>query len=61
MSTELFAIGKQMQNEQVDTLIKEVTTHAMAFQRNYAIDFDIALFTNLTQDHLDFHITLDAY
>jgi UDP-N-acetylmuramyl-tripeptide synthetase len=61
MSTELFAIGKKMQKEQVDTLIMEVTSHAMAFQRNYAIDFDIALFTNFTQDHLDFHITLDAY
>jgi len=61
MSTELFAIGKKMQNEQVDTLIMEVTSHAMAFQRNYAIDFDIAIFTNLTQDHLDFHITVDAY
>lgn len=61
MSTELFAIGKKMQDEKVDTLIMEVTSHAMAFQRNHAIDFDVAIFTNLTQDHLDFHITMDAY
>lgn len=61
MSTELFSIGKKMQNEGVDTLIMEVTSHAMAFQRNHAIDFDVAIFTNLTQDHLDFHITMDAY
>ena len=61
MSTELFAIGKKMQDEKVDTLIMEVTSHAMAFQRNYATDFDVAIFTNFTQDHLDFHITMDAY
>lgn len=61
MSTELFAIGKKMEDEHVDTLIMEVTSHAMAFQRNHAIDFDVAIFTNLTQDHLDFHITMDAY
>jgi UDP-N-acetylmuramoyl-L-alanyl-D-glutamate--2,6-diaminopimelate ligase len=61
MSTELFAIGKKMQNEKVDTIIMEVTSHAMAFQRNHAIDFDVAIFTNFTQDHLDFHITMGAY
>jgi len=61
MSTELFSIGKKMRDEEVDTLIMEVTSHAMAFQRNHAIDFDVAIFTNLTQDHLDFHLTMDAY
>lgn len=61
LATELFSIGSKMKEESVDSLIMEVTSHAMAFRRNHAIDFDIAIFTNLTQDHLDYHKTLEAY
>lgn len=61
MATELFAIADQMRQEEVDCLTMEVTSHAGAFDRNHAIDFDIAVFTNLTQDHLDYHKTVDAY
>jgi len=61
MATELFKIGHQMAREAVEYLTMEVTSHAMAFERNHAIDFDIAVFTNLTQDHLDYHKTLEAY
>lgn len=61
LATELFTIGKQLQQENVEYLTMEVTSHAGAFDRNYGIDFDIAIFTNLTQDHLDYHKTLDLY
>ena len=35
----------------------EVSSHALALSRVEGIDFDVAVFTNLTQDHLDFHLT----
>jgi UDP-N-acetylmuramoyl-L-alanyl-D-glutamate--2,6-diaminopimelate ligase len=39
----------------------EVSSHALALDRTYGLAFDVGVFTNLTQDHLDFHGTLDAY
>jgi UDP-N-acetylmuramoyl-L-alanyl-D-glutamate--2,6-diaminopimelate ligase len=39
----------------------EVSSHALELHRADAIDFDCAIFTNLTQDHLDFHGTLEEY
>jgi UDP-N-acetylmuramoyl-L-alanyl-D-glutamate--2,6-diaminopimelate ligase len=39
----------------------EVSSHSLALDRVAAIDFDIAVFTNLTQDHLDFHHTMEEY
>ncbi|HEX4305632.1 MAG TPA: UDP-N-acetylmuramoyl-L-alanyl-D-glutamate--2,6-diaminopimelate ligase, partial [Solirubrobacterales bacterium] len=39
----------------------EVSSHAMALHRADAIHFDVAVFTNLTQDHLDFHADMEAY
>ncbi len=41
--------------------IMEVSSHALALGRVYAIRFHTAVFTNLTQDHLDFHHTMDDY
>ena len=61
MATELFMIASQMAAEDVGYLTMEVTSHGMAFNRNHAIDFDIAVFTNLTQDHLDYHKTFESY
>jgi len=39
----------------------EVSSHALVLHRTDAIHFDVALFTNLTQDHLDFHATMEEY
>ncbi len=39
----------------------EVSSHALALHRADGIDFDVALFTNLTQDHLDFHADMEDY
>ena len=40
-------------------VIMEVSSHALDQCRVYNLDFDVAMFTNLTQDHLDYHITMD--
>lgn len=42
-------------------LVMEVSSHALALGRVDALRFEVAAFTNLTQDHLDFHGTMDAY
>jgi UDP-N-acetylmuramoyl-L-alanyl-D-glutamate--2,6-diaminopimelate ligase len=39
----------------------EVSSHALAQQRPYGIRFDVAIFTNLTRDHLDYHGTMEEY
>ncbi len=39
----------------------EVSSHALALHRSDAIHFEVALFTNLTQDHLDFHGSMEDY
>jgi UDP-N-acetylmuramoyl-L-alanyl-D-glutamate--2,6-diaminopimelate ligase len=39
----------------------EVTSHALIQGRVDEIDYDVAIFTNLTQDHLDYHITMEEY
>jgi len=41
--------------------IMEASSHALAQQRTFAIPFDVAVFTNLTRDHLDYHHTMDEY
>jgi UDP-N-acetylmuramoyl-L-alanyl-D-glutamate--2,6-diaminopimelate ligase len=41
--------------------VMEVSSHALSLHRADAIHFDVAIFTNLTQDHLDFHPTMEDY
>jgi UDP-N-acetylmuramoyl-L-alanyl-D-glutamate--2,6-diaminopimelate ligase len=41
--------------------IMEVSSHALAQQRVFAVPFDVAVFTNLTRDHLDYHQTMEEY
>ena len=45
----------------VQCVIMEVSSHAIALDRVYGLNFDLAVFSNLTRDHLDFHETLDNY
>eukprot|EP00741_Cyanophora_paradoxa_P008816 tig00001376_g8533.t1 len=44
-----------------DALVMEVSSHALELGRVRGIEYDTAVFTNLTRDHLDFHKTFDAY
>jgi UDP-N-acetylmuramoyl-L-alanyl-D-glutamate--2,6-diaminopimelate ligase len=41
--------------------VMEVSSHALAQQRVYGVPFDVAVFTNLTRDHLDYHRTMEEY
>lgn len=60
------AIGLQrlfstMANEKVDVVVMEVSSHALDLDRVYGSDFDIAIFTNLSQDHMDYHKNFENY
>src|SRR3984957_5381232 len=41
--------------------VMEVSSHALAQQRVFGVPFDVAIFTNLTRDHLDYHQTMEKY
>jgi UDP-N-acetylmuramoyl-L-alanyl-D-glutamate--2,6-diaminopimelate ligase len=58
---ELQGLLARMVEAGVTAVAMEVSSHALALQRVDGIDFDVAVFTNLTQDHLDFHGTLEVY
>jgi UDP-N-acetylmuramoyl-L-alanyl-D-glutamate--2,6-diaminopimelate ligase len=58
---ELQALLARMVRAGVGGAAMEVSSHALALHRVEGIEFDVAVFTNLTQDHLDFHRTLEAY
>lgn len=58
---ELQAMLAAMRDGGVRAVAMEVSSHALALARVDTVAFDVAVFTNLTQDHLDFHGTLDAY
>jgi UDP-N-acetylmuramoyl-L-alanyl-D-glutamate--2,6-diaminopimelate ligase len=58
---ELQSMLAQMYAEGVRAVAMEVSSHALALARVDEVTFDVAVFTNLTQDHLDFHGTFDEY
>ena len=58
---ETQSLLRRMKDAGVTGVAMEVSSHALALSRVEGIDFDVAVFTNLTQDHLDFHMTMDAY
>ncbi len=58
---ELQKTLKKMQNENIDCVAMEVSSHALEQNRVGGCFFDGAVFTNLTQDHLDYHITMHNY
>lgn len=52
---------RHMREKNVGVVAMEVSSHAQVLGRSDYIPFDIAIFTNLSHDHLDFHHTMDAY
>lgn len=58
---QLFHMLAVMVEEGVRTVVMEVSSHALALQKVWPLHFDVALFTNFTQDHLDFHGSMQAY
>ena len=57
----LQSLFAQLHDQQVKTVVMEVSSHGLAQGRVNATKFDIAVFTNLTRDHLDYHGTMQAY
>jgi UDP-N-acetylmuramoyl-L-alanyl-D-glutamate--2,6-diaminopimelate ligase len=51
----------EMTERAVTGVAMEVSSHALTLHRVDGVEFDVAVFTNLTQDHLDFHGALEAY
>ncbi|MBR6013252.1 MAG: UDP-N-acetylmuramoyl-L-alanyl-D-glutamate--2,6-diaminopimelate ligase [Selenomonadaceae bacterium] len=58
---DLQNIFHTMLEKNVDYVVMEVSSHALAENRIAGIEFDTAVFTNLTQDHLDYHKTMENY
>ncbi len=60
-SYELYQIFSDMAAEGADYVVMEVSSHALDLQRVAGCEFLTAVFTNLTQDHLDFHGDMESY
>ncbi|OGK81056.1 MAG: UDP-N-acetylmuramoyl-L-alanyl-D-glutamate--2,6-diaminopimelate ligase [Candidatus Rokubacteria bacterium GWC2_70_16] len=60
-AVELQSLLARMREAGVTGVAMEVSSHALALSRADGTQFDVAVFTNLTQDHLDFHGTLTEY
>jgi UDP-N-acetylmuramoyl-L-alanyl-D-glutamate--2,6-diaminopimelate ligase len=58
---EIEAMLAEMRAAGVGGVAMEVSSHALALSRVDELQFDVAVFTNLTQDHLDFHGSLEEY
>src|SRR6188472_1372731 len=60
-SLDLQELLAQIANAGCKAAAMEVSSHALAQERTRGIEWDVAVFTNLTQDHLDFHGTMENY
>ncbi|MBF0301606.1 MAG: UDP-N-acetylmuramoyl-L-alanyl-D-glutamate--2,6-diaminopimelate ligase, partial [Desulfamplus sp.] len=60
-SIDLHRILAQMRDAGVTHVVMEVSSHAVDLHRVRDCEFDVGVFTNLTQDHLDYHKTMSAY
>ncbi|KMT21402.1 UDP-N-acetylmuramoyl-L-alanyl-D-glutamate--2,6-diaminopimelate ligase [Clostridium cylindrosporum] len=60
-SKDLQGLFRDMINFGDDSCIMEVSSHSLDLKRVYGVDFKVGIFTNLTQDHLDFHSDMGSY
>jgi UDP-N-acetylmuramoyl-L-alanyl-D-glutamate--2,6-diaminopimelate ligase len=60
-SMDLQGMFYEMHKEDVDACIMEVSSHSLDLKRVHGVNFKVGIFTNLTQDHLDFHGTMENY
>lgn len=58
---ELQQLFNEMVHYGAEYVVMEVSSHALELDRVYGCTFDVGVFTNLTQDHLDFHGTMENY
>jgi UDP-N-acetylmuramoyl-L-alanyl-D-glutamate--2,6-diaminopimelate ligase len=60
-SLDLQRTLREMRNQQIDAVAMEVSSHGLALGRVAGCRFQVAAITNVTQDHLDFHDSMDSY
>ncbi len=60
-SLELHELFREMADVGTEYVVMEVSSHSLSLSRVYGIKYEVATFTNLTQDHLDFHVTMENY
>jgi len=60
-SLDLQRLLRRMVDAGVEAAVMEVSSHALELHRASGCSFDVVVFTNLTQDHLDFHISIEEY
>ncbi|MBS0621980.1 MAG: UDP-N-acetylmuramoyl-L-alanyl-D-glutamate--2,6-diaminopimelate ligase [Verrucomicrobia bacterium] len=60
-STALQKLLREMVMQECQAAVMEVSSHALDQQRTRNVDFDVAIFTNFTQDHLDYHGSMENY
>lgn len=60
-SVDLQKLFVQMAQQNIDYAVMEVSSHSLVLDRVSTCNFEIGIFTNLTQDHLDFHKTFENY
>lgn len=60
-SPDLQHLFAEMRDQKCGVVVMEVSSHALDLQRTWATKFAVTAFTNLTQDHLDYHKTFEAY
>ena len=58
---ELYNILIECKDNEMEYVVMEVSSHALDLDRVYGLKFDACGFTNISQDHLDYHKTIDAY
>jgi len=58
---ELQGLLAKMTQAGLNSVVMEVSSHALAMDRTAGCEYDVAVFTNLTQDHLDYHRTMEEY
>jgi UDP-N-acetylmuramoyl-L-alanyl-D-glutamate--2,6-diaminopimelate ligase len=60
-ATDVFSTLRRAADGGAEAMVMEVSSHALELHRVNGLQFDLALFTNLTRDHLDFHRDLEQY
>ena len=60
-SLELFEMFSKMAKSGGEYVVMEVSSHSLELSRVYGVQFETAVLTNITQDHLDFHKTMENY
>jgi len=60
-STEVQRLLREMADADCRGMAMEVSSHGLAQNRVTGVSFDVGIFTNLTQDHLDYHLTMENY